>query len=81
MKDKLSLLFSALSLFLIHLFAYPCGSIIRGHFRLFSMMRPFSLEKESTGSPLICHLLIYIDSPRTYSREKFSKVLSVSANI
>lgn len=36
--------------FLMKLFAWPCGSIHRGYFLVFSMINPFSIEISSAGS-------------------------------
>eukprot|EP00959_Pyramimonas_sp_CCMP1952_P082876 1732102-Pyramimonas_sp.AAC.1 len=45
----------ARSMFLTHLFACPCGSIISGHRRAFATMMPLSMENESFGSPAMSH--------------------------
>ena len=39
------------SIFLIHLFACPCGSMANGQRPLLSTTMPFSMEKASFGSP------------------------------
>ena len=72
------LLLSCISIFLIHLFACPYGSIMRGHLRPLCIMIPFSIENESTGSPLICQRRVYTGSPKTLSREKLSSVFNES---
>ena len=50
-------------MFLTHLFACPCGSIISGHRRAFDVMMPLSIEKESLGSPSMFHARILTGSP------------------
>ena len=40
-----------LSIFLIHLMACPCGSIMRGHLLPRVTITPFSVEKASDGKP------------------------------
>lgn len=72
------LLLSCISIFLIHLFACPYGSIMRGHLSPFCIMIPFSIENESAGSPLICQRLICTGSPKTLSRENWSSVFNES---
>lgn len=71
--------FSWASLFLIQRLAWPWGSIINGHLRAFSIMIPFSIEKESTGSPVIYHWRIRTGSPKTRSKLKSSKQTSESS--
>ena len=43
----------ASSIFFTHLFAWPCGSIIRGQRLLRKSIMPFSIEKASFGSLLM----------------------------
>lgn len=40
---------------LIHLFAWPCGSIASGQRRALERMMPFSVETVSAGSPSTRH--------------------------
>ena len=72
---------SCISMFLIHRFAYPCGSVISGHFIPVYIMIAFSMENESTGRPDICHLRIKTCSPSTVSSEKLSEVCNLKACI
>jgi hypothetical protein len=46
-----------LSFFLIHLLAYPYGSIIKGHLLALVIINPFSIERLSVGSPYKFHYL------------------------
>ncbi|KAA6313002.1 MAG: hypothetical protein EZS28_055830, partial [Streblomastix strix] len=46
-----------LSFFLIHLLAYPYGSIIKGHLLALVIINPFSIEILSAGSPSKFHYL------------------------
>ncbi|KAA6387433.1 MAG: hypothetical protein EZS28_017041 [Streblomastix strix] len=46
-----------LSFFLIHLLAYPYGSIIKGHLFALVIINPFSIERLSAGSPSKFHYL------------------------
>ena len=48
----------SLFMFFTHLFACPCGSIIKGHRRALATMMPFSTETESEGKPAMVHARI-----------------------
>lgn len=58
------------SMFLTHLLACPCGSIMSGHLRAFATTIPFSIENESFGRPAMSHSRVLTASPRTEVREK-----------
>jgi hypothetical protein len=59
----------SISFSLIHLFAYPCGSMRRGHRCEVYVIIPFSREKASRGRPLWIHLRMEIWSPSVASSE------------
>ena len=71
--------FREASCFFSHLLHCPCGSIINGHRRELYIIIAFSVEKLSEGRPLIFHSLIFIGSPRTFTRESCEKLLIFSA--
>lgn len=49
---------NSLPMFLIHLLAWPYGSMYRGHLWVLLVMIAFSMEKESLGRPWIVQLRI-----------------------
>lgn len=57
-------------IFLIHLFAYPYGSITKGHLRQLNIKIPFSIDKSSAGRPCSYHSLIYTSSDNILCRLK-----------
>ncbi len=61
------------SMFLIHLLAWPCGSIHSGQRRELFTMIPLSIEKASTGKPAICQARILTGSPRVLVNENVSE--------
>jgi hypothetical protein len=52
-------------MFLIHLLAWPCGSISSGQRRALDTMMPLSMENESLGSPSMVQSRILTGSPST----------------
>lgn len=48
----------SLYMFLIHLLAWPWGSMISGHLRQLKMKMPLSVESASVGRPFYCQSLI-----------------------
>jgi hypothetical protein len=66
------LIFFEASIFFIHLFAYPCGSMHNGHLLDLNKINAFSMEKLSLGNPSIFQALILTGSPTTYIKENFS---------
>ena len=60
-------------MFLIHLLAWPWGSIISGHRRALSTIIPLSTENESTGRPAMFHARILTGLPRVEFRENDSE--------
>jgi len=56
------------SMFLIHLFPWPYGSMNSGHLLAFEVMMAFSMEKVSEGRPWVVQLRIFIGSPSTLCR-------------
>ena len=50
--------------FLINLLAWFCGSIIKGHLLVLSMMIPFSVELSSFGNSAMFHVWILTGSPK-----------------
>lgn len=57
----------SLLMFLIHLLAWPWGSIINGHLLQLKMKIPLSVDKESVGKPCYCQSLIWTSSERILS--------------
>ena len=52
----------------MYLLACPCGSIIKGHLRLFSIMIPFSIEFSSFGNPTIVHCWMETGLPKNWTK-------------
>lgn len=50
--------------FLMNLFAWYCGSIIKGHLRVLSIIIPFYVELSSFGSYAIFQACIFTGSPK-----------------
>lgn len=48
----------SLAKFFMNLFAYDCGSIMRGHLRDLNIMIAFSIERLSLGSDAAVHVLV-----------------------
>ena len=67
--------------FLINLFAYVYGSIIRGHLLDLNIIIPFSTDNLSEGSPATPHYLIVTSSPKTLLIVIFSDNLIPSSLI
>mmetsp|Transcript_25019 Transcript_25019/g.61993 ORF Transcript_25019/g.61993 Transcript_25019/m.61993 type:complete len:211 (-) Transcript_25019:193-825(-) len=61
------------SMFFIHLFAWPCGSIINGHRRATEVTMPLSIEKESVGNPCIFQPRILTGSPTISCKSNLSE--------
>jgi hypothetical protein len=59
----------AFSLALIHLLAWPCGSIISGQRLLLVIMMALSMEKASLGRPARSQSRMVTGSPSTADRE------------
>mmetsp|Transcript_15452 Transcript_15452/g.43939 ORF Transcript_15452/g.43939 Transcript_15452/m.43939 type:complete len:208 (-) Transcript_15452:3243-3866(-) len=59
-------------IFLIHRFAWPCGSMQSGHRRALSTTIPFSTLNESFGRPAMIHARILTGSPKHWTRLNFS---------
>mmetsp|Transcript_48480 Transcript_48480/g.115351 ORF Transcript_48480/g.115351 Transcript_48480/m.115351 type:complete len:300 (-) Transcript_48480:779-1678(-) len=57
------------SMFRIHLFAWPWGSIMSGQRRLLDIMMALSVESESRGSPAMFQSRICTAFPRTFSSD------------
>ena len=65
----ITLSFLCIYIFLIHLLAWPCGSIQSGHLLDLKIMIPFYSEKESDGKPSMFHCLIWTGLPSTETKE------------
>lgn len=62
----------SLYILLIHLFACPCGSMIKGHLLQLKIKIPLSVDKVSVGSPYYCQSLICTYSDRILSSRYLS---------
>ena len=64
---------AALLMFLIHLLACICGSIMSGQRRALEVMIPLSIEKLSFGRPSMFHERILTGSPKVSVRENLEE--------
>lgn len=61
------------SMFLIHLMACPCGSIMSGQRLLVVTMTPFSVENESEGRPWMFQSLTDVALAKNWENEKLGE--------